>query len=86
MLKEKARLFHFLNRFVDYLLLFLSIGIAVQFERLYHGKVIYLLDFISFSPFLIPIILIVWQTLFHYLERDILYRRTTYFILWVMTS
>ena len=50
MLKEQANLFRILSRIFDFVLIILSVGIAVQGERLYHPKGIDLFDFRSFHP------------------------------------
>ena len=50
MLKEQANLFRILSRVFEFVLIIISVGIAVQGERLYHPKGIDLFDFRSFHP------------------------------------
>ena len=78
MLKEQAKLFSFLNRITDHLLILLSIGFAIVTEQLYHNNPISLIDEKSFHPIMVPIILIFWQILFQLYDKENLYRRTNY--------
>ncbi|MEC7926846.1 MAG: hypothetical protein VX767_01275 [Candidatus Neomarinimicrobiota bacterium] len=50
MLKEQANLFRILSRIFEFVLIILSVGNAVQGERLYRPKGIDLFDFRSFHP------------------------------------
>ena len=78
MLREQAKLFAFLNRLADHILLFTSIGIAILIEQAYHGQPIYLIDERSFHPIMVPIILVFWHILFQVYDKENLYRRTLY--------
>ena len=83
MLREQAKLFAFLNRIADHILLLISIVLAVIVEQLYHSHPIYLLDEKSFHPIMIPIILIFWHILFLIYDKNHLYRRTKYLVFFV---
>ena len=78
MLKEQARLFAFLNRITDHILILFSIGFAIIAEQIYHDNPINLIDEKSFHPIMTPIILIFWQILFQVYDKENLYRRTKY--------
>jgi len=79
MLKEQANLFRILSRISDFVLIILSVGFAVQGERLYHQKGIDLLDFRSFHPYLVPVVILIWEFLFKRFEKGFLFRRNSYF-------
>ena len=57
MLKEQANLFRILSRIFDFVIIILSVGLAVQSERLYHQKGIDLFDFRSFHPYPVPAVI-----------------------------
>jgi len=78
MLKEQARLFAFLNRITDHILILFSIGFAIIAEQIYHDNPINVIDEKSFHPIMTPIILIFWQILFQVYDKENLYRRTKY--------
>lgn len=78
MLREQAKLFAFLNRLADHILLLTSIGIAILIEQAYHGQPIYLIDERSFHPIMVPIVLVFWHILFQVYDKENLYRRTLY--------
>ncbi len=80
MLKEQANLFRVLSRIFDFVLIILSVGLAVQSERLYHQKGLDLFDFRSFHPYLIPVVILVWEFLFKRFEKGFLFRRHSYFM------
>ena len=79
MLKEQANLFRILSRVFDFVLIVLSVAIAVQGERLYHQKGIDLFDFRSFHPYLVPAVILIWEFLFKRFEKEYLFRRNSYF-------
>ena len=79
MLKEQANLFRILSRIFDFVLIILSVSLAVQGERLYHQKSIDLFDFRSFHPYLVPAVILIWEFLFKRFEKGFLFRRHSYF-------
>jgi len=79
MLKEQANLFRILSRIFDFVIIILSVGLAVQSERLYHQKGIDLFDFRSFHPYLVPAVILIWEFLFKRFEKGFLFRRHSYF-------
>ncbi|HIB29643.1 MAG TPA: sugar transferase [Candidatus Marinimicrobia bacterium] len=79
MLKEQANLFRILSRISDFVLIILSIILAVQSERLYHQKGIDFFDFRSFHPYLVPVVILIWEFLFKRFEKGFLFRRHSYF-------
>ena len=79
MLKEQANLFRILSRIFDFVLIILSIILAVQSERLYHQKGIDFFDFRSFHPYLVPVVILIWEFLFKRFEKGFLFRRHSYF-------
>ena len=80
MLKEQANLFQILSRISDFVIIILSVGLAVQGERLYHQKGIDLFDFRSFHPYLVPAVILIWEVLFKRFEKEFLFRRNSYFL------
>lgn len=83
MLKEQAKLFAFLNRLTDHILLLISIGIAILVEQAYHGHSFYLMDGRSFHPIMVPFVLIFWHILFQVYDKENLYRRTFYSLFFI---
>tara|TARA_B110001454_G_scaffold219055_1_gene249553 strand:- start:2964 stop:4397 length:1434 start_codon:yes stop_codon:yes gene_type:complete len=80
MLKEQANLFRILSRTFDFVLIVLSVSLAVQSERIYHQKGIDLFDFRSFHPYLVPAVILIWEFLFKRFEKGFLFRRHSYFL------
>ena len=77
MLKEQANLFLISFRISDFVLIVLSVGLAVQSERLYHQKGVDLFDFRSFHPYLVPAVILIWEFLFNLFEKTFLFLRLT---------
>ena len=78
MLREQAKLFGFLNRATDHVIILFSISAAILAEQFYHNNTMVLIDEDSFHPIMIPIVLIFWQLLFSTYDKELLYRRTNY--------
>lgn len=79
MLKEQAKLFAFLNRLADHIILTFSIIGGIFFEQVYHDRaLITFIDENSFHPVMIPVLIILWHILFQVYDHSLLYRRTSY--------
>ena len=79
MLKEQAKLFAFLNRLTDHIILVVSIGSGILIEQIYHSRnLLSVIDEQSFHPFMAPLLLVLYHILFQVYDNSLLYRRTSY--------
>jgi len=65
LLKEQAKLFAFLNRLTDHIILVVSIGSGILIEQIYHSRnLLSVIDEQSFHPFMAPLLLVLYHILF----------------------
>ena len=77
-LKQKIVIFRLLDKTLDFLLIILSVRLAVFSERIYHNLPWYELESASFNFIITPFMIIIWYYLIKYNESEYLYRFTPY--------
>ena len=59
-IQQKIKIFHFSDRLIDMVLLFISARISIVIERAYHGLSWWGLSDESFNFLAMPIIFVIW--------------------------